>query len=333
MKTINWGIIGLGRIAHKFAQDLAILPNAKLHAVASRSQERAQAFADTYKAPHAFGSYEAIVNCPDLDVVYIATPHVSHFENTLLCLRHKIPVLCEKPFAMNLTQVQKMVMTAHEEETFLMEALWTRFLPTTQKALEWIYNDKIGAVHAVKADFGFKPDFDPQSRLFNINLGGGSLLDIGIYPVFLALLVLGKPDQIKAFANIGKTGVDEEMGALFYYENGKMAHLHSTIRATTKTEAFIYGERGTIHIHTRWHEPSSMTLLLNGDRPQHLTFDEAGNGYQYEAEEVMQCLTQQKQESELLPLQFSVDLMTLLDDIRQEAGISYPQDDMGTNRT
>lgn len=327
MKKTNWGIIGLGKIAHKFAQDLAMLPNTNLHAVASRSQERAQAFANQYSAPHAYGSYEAIVDCPDLDVIYIATPHVTHFENTLLCLRHKIPVLCEKPFAMNLAQVQKMVMTAAEQETFLMEALWTRFLPTTKKVLELIYNDTIGPVHAVKADFGFKPNFDPQSRLFDINLGGGSLLDIGIYPVFLALLVLGKPNQIKAFANIGSTHVDEEMGALFYYENGKMAHLHSTIRATTKTEAFIYGELGTIHVHTRWHEPSSMTLLLNGQRPQHFTFEEPGNGYEYEAEEVMQCLAQGKTESDLLPLQFSVDLMTLLDDIRREAGIVYPQDE------
>jgi len=326
MNNINWGIIGLGRIAHKFAQDLALLSNARLHAVASRSQERAEAFAKEYDAPHAFGSYEAIVDCPELDVVYVATPHVTHCENTLLCLRHNIPVLCEKPLGMNMQEVQKMMMTAQAQETFLMEALWTRFSPTLRKALDLIYKDTIGAVHAVKADFGFKPPFDPQSRLFNRELGGGALLDIGIYPVFLALLVLGKPHQIKAFATLGATGVDEEVGAIFHYQNGNMAHLHTTIRAKTKTEAFIFGERGTIHLHTRWHEPTSMSLLLNGERPQNFTFDDRGNGYTYEAQEVMQCLQDGKIESDLMPLSFSSDLMGLLDEIRNQTGIRYPQD-------
>ena len=326
MNNFKWGIIGLGRIAHKFAQDLAALPNARLHAVASRSQERAQAFADMYNAPHAFGSYEAIVDCPDLDVVYVATPHVTHCENTLLCLRHNIPVLCEKPFAMNLQEVQKMVMTAQAQETFLMEGLWTRFSPTLRKALDLIYDDTIGAVHGVKADFGFKPPFDSQSRLFNRALGGGALLDIGIYPVFLALLVLGKPDAIKAFATKGVTNVDEEVGAIFHYKNGNMAHLHTTIRAKTKTEAFIYGERGTIHLHTRWHEPTSMSLLLNGERPQNFTFDERGEGYTHEAQEVMQCLQDGKRESDLMPLAFSLELIALLDEIREQTGIRYPQD-------
>lgn len=327
MKITNWGIIGLGKIAHKFAQDLALLPNARVNAVASRSQERSNAFAQQYNAQHAFGSYADMVDCPDLDVVYVATPHVTHMENTLLCLRHRIPVLCEKPFGMNLQEVQKMVMTAQENKTFLMEALWTRFSPTLDKALEIIDNEMIGTAYAVKADFGFKPNFDPQSRLFDPKLGGGSLLDIGIYPAFLALLILGKPDQIKAFASIGTTGVDEELGAILQYENGKMAHIHSTIRANTKTEAFIYGERGTIHIHTRWHEPNtSMTLLRNGERPENFTFDQFGNGYSYEAEEVMRCLQDGKSESKRLPLKFSVDLIQLLDDIRKEAGIRYPQD-------
>ncbi|MBK7870149.1 MAG: Gfo/Idh/MocA family oxidoreductase [Saprospiraceae bacterium] len=323
---MNWGIIGLGRIAHKFATDLKVLPNARLHAVASQSMERVQAFANQYNTPHVFGSYDEIVTCPDLDVVYIATPHVSHCENTLLCLRHKIPVLCEKPFAMNLREAQKMVMTAHENQTFLMEAIWTRFLPTTKKALELIENDAIGKVLSVKADFGFNALFDPQGRLFNQNLGGGSLLDIGIYPAFLALLVLGKPFRIKAFAKIGPTGVDEEMGAILQYEDGRLAHLHSTILAKTKTEAFIYGEKGIIHLHSRWHEPTTMTLLLNDERPQEFHFDFESKGYSYEAAHVMQCLQEGKAESELLPLDFSLQLMELLDNIRKEAGITYPQD-------
>ncbi len=325
-KTYNWGIIGPGRIAHKFAQDLDKLPNARLHAVASRSEERARAFALQYGAPHAYGSYEEITSCPGLDVVYIATPHPGHRDNTLLCLQAGIPVLCEKPFAMNSGQVQEMVDAARATGAFLMEAIWTRFTPSTTKALELIGHGMIGDVLSVKADFGFRPPFDPKSRLFDMALGGGSLLDIGIYPVFLALLVLGKPAEIHASAHLGPTGVDEEIGMLFKYENGQMAHLHSTIRSFTKTEAFIYGERGAIHLHTRWHEPTTLSLILEDRRPQDYRFDYHTNGYSFEAEEVMHCLDNGLKESPLLPLSFSQNLMEVLDAVRAKIGLEYEED-------
>ncbi len=323
-KTYNWGIIGPGRIAHKFAQDLDKLPNARLHAVASRSEERARAFALQYGAEHAYGTYEGILSCPDLDVVYIATRHISHRDNTVMCLDAGIPVLCEKPFAMNAVQVQEMVDAARRNDTFLMEALWTRFLPVTVKALELIGNGAIGEVLSVKADFGFKAPFDPEGRIYNRALGGGSLLDIGIYPVFLALLIMGKPTDIKAVARIGKTGIDEECGILFNYDSGHMAHLHSTFRSRTKTEAFIYGETGSIHIHTRWHEASSMTHIPNEGRPRDFHFEYTTNGYSYEAEEVMHCLQEGLKESPLLPLSFSQKLIGLLDAVRGEIGLEYP---------
>lgn len=326
-KTYNWGVIGLGRIAHKFVQDLNLLPQANLQAVASRSGERAHEFALQYGANHHYGSYEEIVNCPDLDVVYIATPHTGHHEATLLCLEAGIPVLCEKPFAMNRREVQEMVDAARRNEVFLMEAIWTRFMPTIERALELIQAGQIGRVTSVKADFGFKGNFDPQGRLFNPALGGGALLDIGIYPVFLALLVLGKPDRMKALATLGETGVDEEIGMLFHYQSGRMAHLHATIRTNTKTEAFIYGDAGVIHIETRWHEPSTMHLWRFGERPQTFRFAYRGKGYEYEAEEVMRCLEAGKLESEKLPLSFSQDLIGLLDDLRERIGLRYPSDD------
>ncbi len=322
-KTYNWGIIGPGKIAHKFAQDLGKLPNARLHAVASRSEERARAFALQYGAPHAYGTYEGITACPDLDVVYIATPHTGHRDNTIMCLNAGLPVLCEKPFAMNSAQVQEMVDAARANDTFLMEAIWSRFTPSTAKALELIGHGMIGDVLSVKADFGFRPPFNPEGRLFNLALGGGSLLDIGIYPVFLALLVLGKPAEIQALAQLGPTGVDEEVGMLFKYEGGQMAHLHATIRAFTKTEAFIYGERGAIHLHTRWHEPTALSLLLEDRRPQDYRFDYHTNGYSYEAEEVMHCLEHGLKESPLLPLGFSRDLMEVLDAVRGRIGLRY----------
>ena len=325
-KTYNWGIIGPGRIAHKFAQDLDKLPNARLHAVASRSEERARAFALQYGAPHAYGAYEEITTCPDLDVVYIATPHPGHRDNAVMCLQAGIPVLCEKAFAMNSRQVQEMVDAARANDTFLMEALWTRFTPSTTKALELIGHGMIGDVLSVKADFGFRAAYDPNSRLFNPALGGGSLLDIGIYPVFLALLILGKPAEIQAAAHLGATGVDEELGMLFKYTGGQLAHLHSTLRAFTKTEAFIYGERGAIHLHTRWHEPTTLSLILEDRRPQDYRFDYHTNGYSYEAEEVMHCLEHGLKESPLLPLSFSQDLMAVLDGVRGKIGLEYEED-------
>ncbi len=323
-KIYNWGIIGLGKIAHKFAQDIKGLKNAKLHAVASRSLQKAKTFANQYQATHHYGSYQEILNCPDLDVVYIATPHNHHCENTLMCLEHQIPVLCEKPFAMNAAEVRRMITLAKFQETFLMEALWTRFLPTIKKTLEWIEKGKIGEVLSVKADFGFKATFDPTSRLFNQDLGGGSLLDVGIYPVFLSLLILGKPTAIKAMASIGPSNVDENCAVLLKYEGNKTAILDSSIVRKTNTEAFIYGTKGTIKINSRWHEPTSLTLMVDGKKPKDLFFDFQSNGYSYEAEAVMASLKNKQVENDLLPLDFSLDLIELLDSIRKEAGIYYP---------
>lgn len=325
-KQYNWGIIGPGKIAHKFAKGLAVIKNARLHAIASRSEDRAKAFAKEYGAEHYFGSYEAITECPGLDVVYIATPHAFHCENTLLCLEKRIPVLCEKPFAINAKEVQQMIQAASVNKTFLMEALWTRFLPTTLKALEIIDDGTIGKVHGVKADFGFNAPFNQDGRLYNPDLGGGSLLDIGIYPAFLSQLILGKPTTIKALGTLSPTKVDQECVAILQYNNDKIAQIHSSLQARTKTEAFIYGEKGTIHIHTRWHEPTTMSLLVNGERPKDIRFDFSGNGYNYQAEEVMKCLEKGKLESDLWPLQSSLDLINLLDEIRAQIGVQYPNE-------
>ena len=323
-KIYNWGIIGPGKIAHKFAKGLSAIKNARVHGVASRSIDRAKAFAQEYKAPHFYGSYEEITDCPDLDVVYIATPHVFHCENTLMCLSKRVPVLCEKPFAMNAQEVQKMIDSATENDTFLMEALWTRFLPTTLKALEIIEEGTIGKVLSIKADFGFNAPFNPEGRLYNPNLGGGSLLDIGIYPAFLTYLLFGKPKVIKASGILSSTNIDVECAAIFEYDGAKIAQIHSSIQTRTKTEAFIYGEKGNIHIHTRWHEPSTMSLLLHGERPKDIRLDFSGNGYNYQAVEVMKCLAKGKRQSDLWPLQASLDLITMLDDIRAQIGVHYP---------
>ena len=195
MKIYNWGIIGPGKIARKFADDLQRLPNARIHAVASTSPERARAFANEYGVAHVFSRYEDIIHCSDLDVVYIATPHVLHCENALMCIEHGIPVLCEKPFAMNSSEARRMVSAARRNRVFLMEALWTRFIPAVDHAFELVAGGEIGDLHTVKSDFGFYMPFEANHRIFNKALGGGSLLDIGIYPALLALFLFGKPDR------------------------------------------------------------------------------------------------------------------------------------------
>jgi len=326
-KTFYWGIMGCGHIARKFAKDIAQIPNAKVYACASRSMERATIFAQKHEIEKAFDSYEQLAKCQELDAVYIATRHIQHHANTLLCLQNRMPVLCEKPLAMNSRQAREMVQAADDNNTYLMEALWTRFLPQTKKVLEFIDAGKIGTVQGIKADFGIKVKFDPNSRLLNKDLGGGSILDIGIYPIFLSLLILGKPEQIKAKGSIGITQVDQVADMLFTYANNKTAKLHSNLLKQTPTEAYIYGSKGLIHIHSRWHEPSSMSMYTHGGQVQRFDFKSETYGYIHEAEAVMQDLAQGKKQNEWIPHSFSLTLMEIIDEVRRQVGMIYPKFD------
>ena len=319
----RWGILGPGRIAHKFAQDLLTLPDAQLYAVASTDQQRADTFAQQYGAPHAFGSYNSLLTLPDLDVVYVATPHILHHENTLMLLNAGIAVLGEKPFAMNSGQVREMVELARSKRVFLMEALWSRFMPVLERAKQLADDGAIGTVTGVRADFGFAAPFVPDGRLFNKNLGGGSLLDIGIYPLFWSYLFLGMPQTVKATAIFGQTGIDEQCGMLLTYPNGELAVLDSTLRARTPCEAFVYGTQGMIRMQSRWHETQGLTLERDGQQPEEITVPRSTFGYDYEAAHVIQCLTEGRTESPLWSLDDSLNLMELLDTVRTEAGIVY----------
>ncbi|MBC7570656.1 MAG: Gfo/Idh/MocA family oxidoreductase [Spirosoma sp.] len=319
----RWGILGPGHIAHKFAKDLQTLPDAQLYAVASTDQPRADAFAQEYGMTHAFGTYDGLLTLPDLDVVYVATPHVKHHDNVLMLLKGGIPVLGEKPFAMNSQQVREMVDTARAKQVFLMEALWSRFMPVIQRAKQLVDDGAIGTVTGVRADFGFAAPFLPDRRLFNKSLGGGSLLDIGIYPLFWSYLMLGMPERVKASAIFGHTGVDEQCGMVLTYPNGELAMLDSTLRTTTPCEAFVHGTGGQIRVHSRWHETIGLTLERSGHDPEPMTFPRQTFGYDYEAVHVMQCLAEGRTESPVWSLIDSLNLMTLLDTVRAEAGIVY----------
>lgn len=328
-EKIKWGILGPGKIANKFAADLAQLPDAELYAVASRSLEKAESFANAHGFTKAFGSYTAMLEDPDLQVIYIATPHVFHHRMTLQCLAYKKAVLCEKPLAINSREVAEMIALAQANDTFLMDALWTLCLPHILKVKAMVESGELGKLVAVKADFGFNANFDPNGRLFDRDLGGGALLDIGIYPLMLALFLMGKPKKIVAAAHLGQTKVDEDCAIFLDYGNGQTANLHATLLARTPTEGYIYFEKGYLHIPTQFHKPvETITIFKYEDFSKTtISFDNQSLGYKYEAAEVMRCLKAGKIESDLVPHQFSIDLMALMDEIREQIGLLYPRHD------
>ena len=325
-RNVRWGIIGTGWIADKMAEGLSVVKDATLAAVASREVGRAVEFARRHRVSRAYGSYEELAADPGIDVVYIATPHPFHCANTLLCLEHGKGVLCEKPFAMNEREVMEMISAARERRVFLMEAFWTRFLPSIDRVLELVASGVLGEVRHIKSDFGAITRFDPDHRAFNKTLGGGSLLDIGIYPVFLTLLLWGEPDQISTVPHIGPTGVDESLALTFKYRDGRIATLFSSFMVNSTVETHICGTRGRLKLNRWWHCPVPIELTGGEGKTETIQFGYVGNGYNYEAEEVTRCLRAGKTESDILPLDFSLRLIRLLDRIRVEMGLVYDAD-------
>lgn len=325
MRTYNWAILGPGNIARKFAQDLALVPQARLHAVASRSLANAQAFAAEFGVPHAVGSYEDLLAVPGIDAVYIATPHSEHYAHTLLCLRAGLPVLCEKAFAQNAGQAQEMIRVAREGRVLLMEAFWTRFFPAIAQALTLVAAGHIGEVKHLVADFGFATPYQPAGRLFNPALAGGSLLDIGVYPLFISQLFLGVPSAVGAVATFAPTGVDLNCAMSLAYPGGATASLFSTIEAQTENRCVLFGTKGKLHLLGRFHAPTGVQVQLTGEElTQTFSCPAPGLGYHYEAAHVQECLAQGLTESPLLPLDFSLQLMQQLDAVRQHIGLRYP---------
>ena len=321
MKKIKWGIIGLGKIANKFATDLATIANAELYAVASRSQENANTFAKKYNAKIAYSSYEDLAKNTDVDAVYIATPHSFHKAHTILCLQHKKAVLCEKPFAMNLEEVEEMITIAKENNVLLMEALWTYFLPHYQYVLDIFNSKKYGKLLQLEADFGFKPEYDLESRLIKKEVGGGSLLDIGIYPIFVALSTLGIPKSIDAKATFFETGADSECTMVFNYQDAK-GHLKSTLLEDTKTEAIFTFEDAIVKINTMFHEPTTVTIIKS-DKEEIIDFNYKTIGYNFETDHFNQLLSDGKKESNIMTFDFSRKLIQLLDEVSAKIGLEY----------
>lgn len=321
VKTIRWGIIGLGRIAHSFASDLQKVPHASLHGVASRSLQKAEQFASQFGASHVYDSYEALLQNDEIDAVYIATPHVFHKEHTLLCLDYGKAVLCEKPFAMNSEEVSAMIEKAKEKNVLLMEALWTAFLPHYQYVLQCIEEKSLGELKQVKANFCFAPDLNFDDRVLDKNLGGGALLDIGIYPIFAALSTLGVPEQIKADATFFENGADSSCRMQFKYSNST-ADLYCSLVETIPSEATFTFEKGELFLHSMFHQPTQITKTSNGVS-EVLDFGYHSIGYTYEIEHFNTLLRGGKTESTIMSFEFSKQLMGILDQVRNQIGLTY----------
>jgi predicted dehydrogenase len=327
---IRWGILGCGRIARKFASDLKLVKNAELLACGARSRDSADEFAELFPVKYKHYTYEALAANPEVDVIYIATPHSHHHEHTLLCVENNKAVLCEKAFAINYRQAKEMIDAANSKNIFLMEAMWTKFLPPYKKVKEMIHDGMLGEIKSVLLNFGFRPQQPVPERILDPSLGGGTMLDIGIYNVFTALHFLGKPGTIEAKMTAASTGVDAQCAVLFTYNNEAMAQMFSTFLSDTSTEADICGTMGRVHLTSRYYTPFTTIEYFSGrpDTKEIISFGnkEEGYGYQYEAMHVCECLEKGLTESDVMTHADTLLLMETLDAIRSKAGIVYPVD-------
>jgi len=320
--VLKWGIIGLGKIANKFAEDLLLMKNCKLIAVASRSIENAERFALKHKADHFYSSYEELYQNDEVDIVYVATPHNSHMLHSLNALNSGKHVLCEKPLAVNRSQVQRLIDASKANNKFLMEAFWSRFNPSIEAVLEHVENGDIGEVNYINADFTFYRDDTPESRLFNLELAGGSLLDVGVYPIFLSYLMLGYPEKILAAANKHQTGADIQMAAILKYKDG-IANVMSGFRSDSDRVARIHGTGGNIYINKIWHEAQGYRLEKDGET-RSISLPTAGRGFTYEIEECFRCIGEGRIESKKWSHHDSLNLITICDEIRKQIDLKYP---------
>ena len=318
-EPLRWGLIGTGWIADSFAADLAFTDSGRVVAVGSRRIETANAFADRFEIPNRHASYEALVADPDVDVVYVATPHPMHHPNTLLALRAGKPVLVEKPFTMNAAEARELVAVARAEKLFLMEAMWTRFLPHVARIRQLIAAGALGEIVSVSADHGQWFAQDPDFRLFAPELGGGALLDLGVYPVSFASMLLGAPSSIVALIDPAFTGVDGQTSMLFGYDSGAQAVLSCTLSAKSSTRAAIVGTEARIEIDGDFYTPTSFTLITRSGERTRYDAPHQGRGLWHQADEVARCLREGLLESPLMPLDESISIMQTLDAVLAQA--------------
>jgi predicted dehydrogenase len=320
---IRWGVIGPGIIATGFAEAMQWVDGGAITAVASRSAERANAYGDRFDIPTRYGDYGALAADPDVDAVYVATPHSRHEVDTIALLQAGKPVLCEKPFALNAMQAARMAEEARQRGLFLMEAIWSRFLPAYRSLVDVIGEGRIGDPLMVEGDFGFRRPVDPAHRHFAPELGGGALLDLGIYPVQLCTLVLGPVQRVVADGAVGETGVDEVVTALLHHAEDRLGVVKAALRVNMTCTARITGTDGVIDLPAMMHCPDSLTVSSSAG-VERIDGSYEGNGLRFEIDEVHRCLAEGRTESEVVSLDESIALATVLDSIRAELGVVYP---------
>ncbi|MDQ1627151.1 MAG: hypothetical protein QOI54_895 [Actinomycetota bacterium] len=323
-RRFRWGILGTGRIAASFATDLARLPDAELVAVGSRSPEGAERFGQQFGAAHRHASYEALVADDDVDVVYVATPHPGHHPAALLAIEAGKAVLVEKPFTVNAEQARELVAAARARSTFLMEAMWARFMPHYAHVRALLAEGALGDVRTVIVDHGQWFERDASSRLFDRTLGGGALLDLGIYAVSFASMVLGTPTRVLALSDPAFTGVDATTSALLQHDGGRHAVVTTTLEATGSNRAAIIGTEARLELHSRFYRSPTLTLTSRDDVVEVFEAPAETRGLRHQAAEVMRCLREGRTESEVMPLDETVSIMATMDEIRRQIGLAYP---------
>lgn len=318
MSNIKWGIIGLGNIANKFAEAIKGMAGVELEAVASRTEEKSEAFGKVYHVPtnKCYGSYEEIVKDENIDVIYVAVPNTFHKDISIMCLNNGKAVLCEKPVTISENEIKEVIKAAEENKIFFMEAMKTRFMPVNQKVKQWINEGRIGDVRLLQADFGYKIQASPSHRLFDKGLGGGALLDVGIYNVSYSSFIFGNnPINISSNSYIGKTGVDENISINLSYENGKQSQLFAAIDLPTRREANIIGTEGRICV-TRFSNADTATIVINGEEEKiHQPFEI--NGFEYQIKEVVKCLGEGRLQSNIMSWKDSREIMRIMDGIKK----------------
>ncbi len=322
-KNYRWGILGAGRIAEKFCTALNFVKGSEVYAVASRDVDRAKAYAQKFNAARFYDNYNDLINDEQVDIIYIATPHAFHYEQTLACLQNKKAVLCEKPSSLGYGQTKQMIEAANENKVFLMEGMWTGCMPFMEKIQSLIMEDVIGSIQCLSADFGFTAPVDLESRLYNKSLGGGAMMDVGVYPLYLATAILGAPSQLKVLSRLAATGIDEYINIALQYPTGETAQLLSSIVFNTNIEASIIGTKGRINIENPWFKATDFSVHLNDGSVENFSIPHLSNGFEHEIMEVMHCLGNGLLQSEKLPHQLSLLMSKITGEVLKEAGVVY----------
>ena len=324
MKKYKWGLIGTGGISNQFAEGLTSLEDATIFAIGSRSQSSADVFAKKWKVSRSYGTYEDLYADPDVEVVYIGTPHNFHFQNVSDALNAGKHVLCEKAFTINAVEARELVALARQKKLFLMEAMWNRFQPWYGVVKQLLEEGRLGALHHIKADLSFRFDVGPEHRIYNRDLAGGALLDLGVYPIALASAFFGKPEEIMSAAHLYETGVDDQGSMIFKYASGATAELGCSTRYLSKNNATLHGSKGYLEIHGMLVRPAKITLQEQGEDPLVIETPHSSNGHQYEAQAVMDMLKEGQIEHALMPLDETIEIMETMDQIRGDIKVSYP---------